>query len=104
MEQTPKGAADLEHAPKGHSRLRGRPERIPSEHLIGFSKPRRKTKQAVGCLSRAQAANDLAACPIGAMELPGGWSSIRKGSMPRRYTSQVTGRTHRARKIQSDSK
>jgi len=31
---------------------------------------RRETKQAEGSSSRSQAANDLAACPFGAMELP----------------------------------
>jgi len=30
-------------------------------------------------MSRNQAANDLAACPFGAMELPGVWLSISEG-------------------------
>jgi len=62
--------------------MRVGPERTPSEHLESFSTPRGGTQRAAGPLPRAQAANDLAACPFGAM----------KGSTPRRWMNQVAGR------------
>jgi len=46
-------------------------------------------RQAAGPLSRNQAANDLAACPFGAMGLPDLWSSLRKDSMTRCNANQV---------------
>ena len=54
---------------EARTRMRGRVERIPSECSGSFSLPRSNMQQAARCPSRVQAANDLAACTIGPLEL-----------------------------------